>query len=273
MTACVATCVTTCVTACARTPRRARLAAVLVVAAISEGAAQPPAASVRGAWRVVEVASRAPGEAWGARPGPQAGLYVFSARHYSYFYVPGVRPRPRFADANRPTEVEKAGAYDTMIAGAGTYTFDGRTLVMTTELRKNPNEMTGEVWRWSAEGRGDTLRLLFDNPPFLPGREWRTTLVRAEDVGRGALPDRPAPAGAGTAAGLTAGASQPVPVPSPGDAVRLIVVPGAGHFEVAASRGPSWTGVRGAVRGAVRAPPGGRPPPPARPVAEAPAPP
>lgn len=136
--------------------------------------------SVRGAWRVAEIASRAPGEGWAARPGPPAGLYVFSARHYSYFYVPGVQPRPRFAEANRPTDVEKAAAYDSFIAGAGPYTFDGRTLELRADLRKNPNEMTGEVWRWQAEARGDTLRLVFVDPPFLPGREWRVTLVRVE---------------------------------------------------------------------------------------------
>jgi len=144
------------------------------------GAAAQGVPSLQGAWGVVEVAARAPGEPWVPRPGPQAGLYVFAARHYSYFYVPGVQPRGRFADPNRPTETEKAAAYDTFIAGAGTYTFDGRTLAMNADLRKNPNEMTGEVWRLLAEPRGDTLRLVFVNPPFLPGREWRTTLVRIE---------------------------------------------------------------------------------------------
>ncbi len=136
--------------------------------------------SLQGAWRIVEVAVRAPGEAWTARPGPQAGLYVFAARHYSFFYVPGVQPRSRFADPNAPTEKEKSAAYDTFIAGAGTYTYDGRTLVLKADLRKNPNEMTGEFWRWLAETQGDTLRLVFANPPFLPGREWRATLLRIE---------------------------------------------------------------------------------------------
>ncbi len=150
-----------------------------VTRVMPEAAAQA-APSIQGAWRVMELAVRAPGEPWAARPGPQAGLYVFSARHYSYVYVPGLQPRPRFADANRPTEAEKAAAYDTFIAGAGSYTFDGATLALKADLRKNPNEMTGDLWRWQAEARGDTLRLVFVNPPFLPGREWRTILVRVE---------------------------------------------------------------------------------------------
>lgn len=112
---------------------------------------------------------------------PQGGLYVFSARHYSYFYVPGPAPRPRFADGNRPTDAERAATFATFIAGAGTYTFDGRTLGLRTDFRKNPNEMTGEVWRWELDwARGDTLRFIFREPPFLPGRAWRTTLVRAD---------------------------------------------------------------------------------------------
>ena len=146
--------------------------------AVPATAQAPP--SIQGAWRVVELAVRVPGQAWTVRPGPQAGLYVFSARHYSYVYVPGDKPRFVFKDANRPTEAEKAGAYDSFIAGAGSYTFDGVTLALKADLRKNPNEMTGENWSWQAEASGDTLRLVFADPPFLPGREWRTVLVRIE---------------------------------------------------------------------------------------------
>ena len=106
---------------------------------------------------------------------------MFSARHYSYFYVSGPAPRPHFADGNRPTDVERAATFATFIAGAGTYTFDGRTLGLQADFRKNPNEMTGEVWRWELDFvRGDTLRFIFREPPFLPGRAWRTTLVRAD---------------------------------------------------------------------------------------------
>lgn len=142
----------------------------------------PTVSSVIGAWRVMETASRSAADTgqWDVRSLPQGGLYVFSARHYSYFYVPGPAPRPRFADGNRPTEAERAAAFANFIAGAGTYTFDGRTLGLRADFRKNPNEMTGEVWHWTVDlARGDTLRFIFREPPFLPGRVWRTTLVRA----------------------------------------------------------------------------------------------
>lgn len=138
------------------------------------------ASRLEGAWRLVETAVRATGQAWETRPAPQGGLFVFSARHYSYFYLRGADPRPRFTDANRPSEEERAATYDTFIAGAGSYTFDGRTAALKTDFRKNPNEMTGEIWRWDAEAAGDTLRFVFVNPPFLADRDWRLTLVRVE---------------------------------------------------------------------------------------------
>ena len=104
----------------------------------------------------------------------------FSSRHYSYFYIRGTSPRPRFDDGNRPTDAERAATYDTFIAGAGSYTFDGRVAQLSTDFRKNPNEMTGELWQWQAEAVADTLRFVFENPPFLPGRHWRLTLIRVE---------------------------------------------------------------------------------------------
>ena len=137
-------------------------------------------AELTGAWRLVETAVREPGKEWNERPAPQGGLFVFSKRHYSYFYVRGAGPRPLFADANRPTEAERAATFDTFIAGAGSYTFDGRTALLKADYRKNPNEATGAVWRWETERAGDTLRMVFPNPPFLPGVDWRITLVRLE---------------------------------------------------------------------------------------------
>jgi len=143
-------------------------------------ALQPAAGALIGTWRVIETAARSGMGDWEAQAVSQGGLFVFSARHYSYFYVRGARARGRFRDANQPTEAEKAAAYDTFIAGAGTYTFESQTLSLKADFRKNPNEMTGDMWRFEVETDGDVMRLIMRNPPFLPGREWRTTLVRIE---------------------------------------------------------------------------------------------
>lgn len=138
----------------------------------------PSSTQIVGAWRPIELALRTPGQDWEIRPTPR-GLYVFSDRHYSYSYIPGGRARPQFTNANSPTEAEKAAAYDTFIAGAGSYTFDGSVLELKADVRKNPNEMTGQAWRWKLERAGkDTLQFIFENPPFLPGRDWRTILAR-----------------------------------------------------------------------------------------------
>lgn len=175
-----------------RVPLRTVSSAALVVSvACAQSAARAPAIDTRastesftlaGAWQLLETAVRTPGGSWQSRPAPQGGPYVFSARHYSYFYIRTPGPRPRFADANRPTEAERAATLDTFIAGAGTYTFDGQTLALGTEFRKNPNEMgTGSVWRWRLElVAGDTAVFVFTDPPFLPGQEWRTMLLRVE---------------------------------------------------------------------------------------------
>jgi uncharacterized protein (TIGR02246 family) len=138
------------------------------------------APSIQGTWQLVETAVRTPGGAWETRPAPQGGLFVFTTRHYSYFYVRGSEPRARFADANKPAPAEMAAAYDSFIAGAGSYGFDGRTLMLKADFRKNPNEMTGETWHWETQMGGDTVRFVFVNPPFLPGREWRLTVKRIE---------------------------------------------------------------------------------------------
>jgi hypothetical protein len=153
------------------------------LAGTAEAHSQPTsraAARVEGAWRLTETALRSASGMWEARPAPQGGLYVFTARHYSYFYIPGSEPRARFANANQPTDTERAAAYGSFIAGAGSYTFDGSTLALKADFRKNPNEMNGDIWRLQAEFQADTLQLVFVDPPFLPGRAYRMVLVRVE---------------------------------------------------------------------------------------------
>ena len=138
------------------------------------------AVSVEGAWRLTETALRSASGMWEARPAPQGGLYVFTGRHYSYFYIPGPEPRARFANPNQQSDTERAATYASFIAGAGSYTFDGSTLALKADFRKNPNEMNGDIWRLQAQFQGDRLQLVFVNPPFLPGREYRMVLVRVE---------------------------------------------------------------------------------------------
>ena len=139
---------------------------------------RPPLAGV---WKVLELSSRAPGADWTAAIPPYLSLYIFTPTHYSYMFAPGTGPRRLFAGGpNRPSEAEKIAAYDSIVAGSGTYILEGTTLTMTAILHKNPNEMTGEPLRYSVEIEGNRLRMTIANPPFAPGSERRTVLTRVE---------------------------------------------------------------------------------------------
>jgi hypothetical protein len=140
----------------------------------------PFAVGLRGVWKVTEIAVRRSGEEW-TRTTPGSSLYIFTEKHYSYTYATGDGPRRLFAgDPNSPTAAEKAGAYDSFVAAAGTYVLSGTTLTLTATLHKNPNEMAGEPLAYAIDLDADTLRMTIVNPPFAPGRERRTLLTRIE---------------------------------------------------------------------------------------------
>lgn len=150
-------------------------------AAASETRRAPARADVRGVWKITELASRAPGAEWEVRTAPRLSQYIFTEKHYSYMYVPGAGPRKLFAgDPNKPTDAEKAEAYNSLVAATGTYTLSGWTLTLNALVHKNPNEMVGKPLTYTVEFDGDTLRMVILDPPFLPGREWRTVLRRIE---------------------------------------------------------------------------------------------
>jgi hypothetical protein len=160
----------------------ARFITVAIIAAfIATGAVAREQAPVVGVWKITELASRKPGAKWEVRPVPRLSQYIFTGKHYSYMYVPGTDPRPLFAgDPNRPSDAEKATAYNTLVAATGTYTLSGRTLTLNALVHKNPNEMIGKPLIYTIELDGDLLRMVTVDPPFLPGLEWRTVLTRVE---------------------------------------------------------------------------------------------
>jgi hypothetical protein len=154
---------------------------VVVFLAISASAKEPTPASIRGVWKITELASRVPGAGWEVRATPGLSQYIFTERHYSYKYVRGSEPRKKFSgDPNNPTEAERAEAYASFVAATGAYSLSGRTLTLNALVHKNPNEMDGVSLTYTVEIDGDTLRMTIISPPFLPGREWRTVLKRVE---------------------------------------------------------------------------------------------
>ena len=136
---------------------------------------------LKGAWKIVEQSGRSPGGEWTVGATPYLSLYLFTDKHYSYMFAQGRGPRRLFAGGlNQPTNAEKIAAYDTFVAGSGTYGLAGSTLTLTAILHKNPNEMTGHPLKYSVELDDNTLRMTIDNPPFAPGVERRTVLARIE---------------------------------------------------------------------------------------------
>jgi hypothetical protein len=139
------------------------------------------AAGLKGAWKVTEQWSRPRDGAWTAGATPHLSIYIFTDKHYSYMFAPGPGPRRLFASGlTQPTDAEKAAAYDTFVAGSGTYALTGTTLTLTAILHKNPHEMTGHPLKYSVELGPDRLQMTIDNPPFAPGLERRTVLARVE---------------------------------------------------------------------------------------------
>jgi hypothetical protein len=136
---------------------------------------------LKGAWKIVEQSGRSPGGDWTVGVPPYLSLYIFTDKHYSYMFAPGLAPRRLFAgDPNRPTDAEKVAAYNSFVAGSGTYTLTGSTLTLSAVLHKNPNEMNGHPLKYEVEILGSTLRMTIANPPFAPGLERRTVLARVE---------------------------------------------------------------------------------------------
>ena len=149
-------------------------------AAVAEAKLTPVQASLRGVWKVTELASRTPGGEWATLP-VNASVYIFTEKHYSYMFAPGIGPRRLFSgDPNKPTDAEKVGAYDSIVAASGTYVLSGSTLALTALLHKNPNEMVGERLTYTIEIDGNILQMTIANPPFSPGRERRAMLTRVE---------------------------------------------------------------------------------------------
>jgi hypothetical protein len=56
----------------------------------------------------------------------------------------------------------------------------GSTLRLQALVHKNPNEMSGKPLTYAVEFDGKALPMTIANPPFLPGREWRTVLTRVD---------------------------------------------------------------------------------------------
>lgn len=137
--------------------------------------------SITGVWKVEQFAFRYPDSAWTIRTQPHESLYIFTSKYYSYAYVPGGSQRKLFeGDPNKPTDAEKIAAYESFVSNSGTYFLKDSILSMQAIIHKNPNEMTDKSLMYKIKLENNKLQLTIMDPPFLPGREWRTNLIRVE---------------------------------------------------------------------------------------------
>jgi hypothetical protein len=136
---------------------------------------------ITGVWKAEQFALRYPDSAWTVIKQQNESLYVFANKFYSYSYVRGSQPRSLFAgDPNKPSDAEKVGAYDSFVANAGTYVLNDSTLTLTAKITKNPNEMVGRSLTYTIRMEDNKLEMTITDPPFFPGRQWKTSLIRIE---------------------------------------------------------------------------------------------
>ncbi len=100
--------------------------------------------AVEGVWKITEIkVVNTEGETINSQPQP--GFYIFTRKHYSAIYTPGMEPRVPFADVWQPTGEEKVAAYDTIIVNTGTYELTESMLITHPLLAKVPGFAGGKA--------------------------------------------------------------------------------------------------------------------------------
>jgi hypothetical protein len=80
-----------------------------------------------GAWKVTEIANP------NSPPitNPQAGLYVFTQKHYSAVRLNGTKPLPNYASNDAATDAEKVASFNTIYVNSGAYAVNGNLLTLS----------------------------------------------------------------------------------------------------------------------------------------------
>ena len=114
--------------------------------------------TLRGAWRVVSVTTTGPNAA--TISSPQPGLYIFTARHYSFNRVTSAKARAQLKDPAKVTEAEALAIFGPFQGQAGTYEVAGTNLTVRPLTAKNPEVMaSGAFTTYSLKLDGNTLTL------------------------------------------------------------------------------------------------------------------
>lgn len=114
------------------------ITAISLTATLSLASAAPDEAALQGAW-VLDSIELPDGEVF---EDPQRGLVLFADGHFSYTMVAPPDTERATHTGDTPSESEKAAAFDSFVAGAGTFTIEGDDLVTRAYLHINPNAMS-----------------------------------------------------------------------------------------------------------------------------------
>jgi hypothetical protein len=124
---------------------------------------------LQGVWRVVDQAGR-----------PAAGVYLFTARHYSMMVASA--DRPDITDTSQATADELRALWNPMVANAGVYDVEGTLVTIRPIVAKIPVVMKPgayEVYAFHVEGNTLTLTQVRNVRGPVEGRA-PTKLVRLE---------------------------------------------------------------------------------------------
>jgi len=109
-----------------------------------------------GAWKVTEIANP-------NRPpliNPQAGLYLFTEKHYSAVRLNGTKPLPSYPSNDVATEADKAAVFDILYMNTGSYTVSGNSLTLSPMVAKSAFAMApGRTLQYEFALNGDVLTL------------------------------------------------------------------------------------------------------------------
>ena len=122
------------------------------------GYGQTPATQnpLRGAWRVAEIArANSP-----PITNPQAGLYIFTDRHYSFARYNGTRPLPDYPSNDQATDADKVAVFNMLYINTGTYTLTGNMLATSAIVAKSAFAVApGRVNQYEFTVNGNMLTL------------------------------------------------------------------------------------------------------------------
>jgi hypothetical protein len=136
------------------------LMVLLTIALLAAGCQQPAErvpGPLEGAWSMVEIdVISERGEA--RYPDPAPGLFVFGETYYSMVWMPLTEVPSDFEEIWKPTEEEKALAYDSVVVNSGTYAYTDSTITTIPMVAKTP-EFIGGYGVYAYSISGDTLRI------------------------------------------------------------------------------------------------------------------